>query len=106
MNDDIFISQIKYVKELVKKFDLANYKTTNTLMITHANLGVDEGGKSTGIYQYRAMIGSIIYLTASGLNIIYFIYLCVWYQVNLSDSHLITLRRILMYVRGTLNIRI
>jgi hypothetical protein len=49
MNDDIFISQIKYAKELIKKFDLDDCKTSKTPMTIDANLG-DERGKSTDIH--------------------------------------------------------
>jgi Reverse transcriptase (RNA-dependent DNA polymerase) len=50
MNDDIFISQTKYAKELIKKFGIDDCKTSKTPMTIDANLGVDEGGKSTNIH--------------------------------------------------------
>jgi hypothetical protein len=50
MKDDIFISQTKYTKELVKKFDLDDCKTSKTQMTVDANLGVDERGRSTDIH--------------------------------------------------------
>jgi hypothetical protein len=62
MKDDIFISQTKYDKELVKKFGLVDCKTSKTPMEIDVNLGVDDGGRSTDIHQYRAMIGSLLYL--------------------------------------------
>jgi Reverse transcriptase (RNA-dependent DNA polymerase) len=71
MKDDIFISQIKYAKELVKKFGLDDCKTSKTPMAIDANLGADEGERSTDIHQYRAMIGSLLYLTASRSNIMF-----------------------------------
>jgi Reverse transcriptase (RNA-dependent DNA polymerase) len=58
MKDDIFICQTKYAKELVKKFDLNNCKTSKTPMTIDANLGVDQGEMSTDIHQYKAMIDS------------------------------------------------
>jgi Reverse transcriptase (RNA-dependent DNA polymerase) len=50
MKDDIFISQTEYAKELVKKLDLDDCKTRKTSMEIDANLGVDEGGRSTDIH--------------------------------------------------------
>jgi hypothetical protein len=79
MKDDIFISQTKYAKELVKKFDIDDCKTNKTLMTTNANLDVDGGGKSTDIHQYRIMIGSLLYLTASMSDIMFYVYLCSRY---------------------------
>jgi hypothetical protein len=56
MKDDISISQIKYAKELVKKFSLEDCQTNKTQMVTNVNLGVDEGGNPTDIHQYRTII--------------------------------------------------
>jgi Reverse transcriptase (RNA-dependent DNA polymerase) len=79
MKDEIFISQTKYVKELVKKFGLDDCKTSKTPMTIDANLSVDEGGISTDIHQYRAMIGSLLYLTASRPDIMFSVCLCARY---------------------------
>jgi hypothetical protein len=102
--DGIFISQTKYAKELVKKFGLDDCKTSKTPMAVDANLGVDEGGRSTDIHQYRAMIGSLLYLTASRPDIMFSVCLCARYQANPKESHLVALKRILRYVKGTLNL--
>jgi hypothetical protein len=82
MKDVIFISQIKYAKELVKKFDIGDCKVSDMSMTTNANLDVNEKGKQTDIHQYRIMIDSILYLMASRQDIMFSIYLCVRYQVN------------------------
>jgi Reverse transcriptase (RNA-dependent DNA polymerase) len=104
MKDSIFISQTKYAKELVKKFDIDDCKTSKTPMAVDANLGVDEGGRSTDIHQYRAMIGSLLYLMASRPDITFYVCLCARYQANPKESHLVALKRILRYVKGTLNL--
>jgi hypothetical protein len=72
-------------------------------MPVDANLGVDEEGRSTDIHQYRTMIGSLLYLTASRPDIIFSIFLCARYQANPKESHLVALKRILKYVKCTLN---
>jgi hypothetical protein len=73
-------------------------------MAIDANLGVDEGGRSTDIHQYRAMIGSLLYLMASRLDIIFSVCLYAQYQTNPKEFHLIALKKILRYVKGTLNL--
>jgi hypothetical protein len=50
------------------------------------------------------MIDSLLYLTASRPDIIIFVCLCAWYQTNPKESHLIVLKRILRYVKCTLNL--
>jgi hypothetical protein len=93
MKDDIFISQTKYAKELIEKFGLDDCKTSKTSMTVNANLDVDEGGRSTNIHQYRAMIGSLLYLTASRSDTIFSVCLCVRYQANPKESHLVALKK-------------
>jgi cytochrome b involved in lipid metabolism len=50
MKDDIFISQTKYAKELVKKFGLDDCKTSKTPMTIDTNIDIDEWGRSTDIH--------------------------------------------------------
>ena len=45
-SDGIFISQVKYTKEIIKKFRLEDSKTCNTLMATTTKLDKDDQGKS------------------------------------------------------------
>jgi hypothetical protein len=107
INDDIFIRQTKYVKELVKKFDIDNCKTSKIPMTTNTNLDMDEGEKSTDIHQYSVMVGSLLYLTTSKSDIIFFfIYLYARYQANPKEFHLIILKRILRNIKGTLNLEL
>nr|GEZ19740.1 hypothetical protein [Tanacetum cinerariifolium] len=60
----IFISQDKYVKELLSKFGFSNVKTTSTPMETHKTLIEDEKGEDVDEHLYRSMIGSLMYLTS------------------------------------------
>nr|GFA86416.1 hypothetical protein [Tanacetum cinerariifolium] len=63
--DGIFISQDKYVKELLSKFGLSNVKTASTPMETHKTLIEDEKGEDVDEHLYRSMIGSLMYPTSS-----------------------------------------
>ncbi|GKE10578.1 hypothetical protein Tco_1414129, partial [Tanacetum coccineum] len=67
----IFISQDKYVTEILKKFGYTDVKTANTPMETHKPLLKDENGKDVDEHMYRSMIGSLMYLTSSRSDIIY-----------------------------------
>ncbi|GJS61574.1 putative ribonuclease H-like domain-containing protein [Tanacetum coccineum] len=69
--DWIFISQDKYVTEILKKFDFSNVKTASTPMETQKPLLKDEDGEEVDVYMYRSMIGSLMYLTASRPNIMF-----------------------------------
>ncbi|GKF61661.1 putative ribonuclease H-like domain-containing protein, partial [Tanacetum coccineum] len=64
-NDDrIFISQDKYVADILKKFNLVTVKTTSTPIKTNKALLKDEEAKDVDVHLYRSMIESLIYLTA------------------------------------------
>ncbi|GJV60061.1 putative ribonuclease H-like domain-containing protein [Tanacetum coccineum] len=69
--DGIFISQDKYVTEILKKFGFSNVKTTSTPMETHKPLLKDADGEDVDEHLYRSMIGSLMYLTSLRPDIIY-----------------------------------
>ncbi|GKB82691.1 uncharacterized mitochondrial protein-like protein, partial [Tanacetum coccineum] len=64
-NDGIFLSQDKYVTEILKKFGFSDVKTASTPMETHKPLLKDADGEDVDEHLYRSMIGSLMYLTSS-----------------------------------------
>ncbi|GKB98036.1 putative ribonuclease H-like domain-containing protein [Tanacetum coccineum] len=80
--DGIFISQDKYVIEILKKFSLSNVKTASTPMETNKPLLEDADGKDVDEHLYRSMIGSLMYLTSLRPDIMFAICqpkLGLWY---------------------------
>ncbi|GJR03690.1 hypothetical protein Tco_0526674 [Tanacetum coccineum] len=71
-----------------------------TPMVPLNNLGPDLVSKSVNETLYRGMIGSLMYLTAIRPDIQFSIVLCARYQSNPKESHLITVKRILEYLKG------
>ena len=63
--DEIFISQEKYAKNLVKRFGLDSKKHTSTPMSSSARLSCDAAGVELDPTLYRSMISSLLYLIAS-----------------------------------------
>ncbi|GJV06731.1 putative ribonuclease H-like domain-containing protein [Tanacetum coccineum] len=76
--DGIFISQDKYMVDILKKFDFATVKTTSTPMEPNKALIKDEEADSMDVHLYRSMIGSLMYLTASRPDIIFVVCAYVW----------------------------
>ena len=70
-------------------------------MSPNVKLTVDLLGKSVDSSLYRSMIGSLLYLTASRLDISYSVGVCARYQANPKESHMIALKRIIEYVKTT-----
>ncbi|GJR72517.1 putative ribonuclease H-like domain-containing protein, partial [Tanacetum coccineum] len=69
--DGIFISQDKYVAEILKKFDFVSVKTASTPIETQKPLVKDEEASDVDVHLYRSMISSLMYLTASRPDIMY-----------------------------------
>ncbi|GJU81307.1 putative ribonuclease H-like domain-containing protein [Tanacetum coccineum] len=75
-SDGIFISQDKYVAEILKKFDFASVKTASTPMETNKALVKDEEAEDVDVHLYRSMIRSLMYLTASRPDIMFAVCAC------------------------------
>ncbi|GJV87556.1 putative ribonuclease H-like domain-containing protein [Tanacetum coccineum] len=75
-DDGIFISQDKYVADILKKFDFVTVKTASTPIETNKALLKDEEAEDVDVHLYRSMIGSLMYLTASRPDIM-FVVLCL-----------------------------
>ncbi|GJT43693.1 putative ribonuclease H-like domain-containing protein [Tanacetum coccineum] len=99
-DDGIFISQDKYVANILKKFDFVNVKTASTPIETNKALLKDEEAKDVDVYLYRSMIGSLMYLTASRPDIIFAVCACARFQVTPKVSHLHAVKRIFRYFKG------
>ncbi|GJV23999.1 retrovirus-related pol polyprotein from transposon TNT 1-94 [Tanacetum coccineum] len=73
----ISICQEKYIKDLLKKYDLADCASVKCPMLPPSNLGPDESGVSVNE---------------------------TLYQANPKESHLVAIKRIFRYLKGTLNL--
>ncbi|GKE46918.1 hypothetical protein Tco_1478176 [Tanacetum coccineum] len=98
--DRIFISQDKYVTEILKKFGFTDFKTASTPMETQKLLRKDEDGEEVDVHLYRSMIGSLMYLSSSRPDIMFVVCACARYQVNPKVSHLHVIKRIFRYLKG------
>ncbi|GKD25000.1 uncharacterized mitochondrial protein-like protein, partial [Tanacetum coccineum] len=81
-DDGIFISQDKYVADILKKFDFVTMKTARTPIETHKALFKDEEAEDVDVHLYRSMIVSLMYLTASRPDIMFAVCACARFQVT------------------------
>ncbi|GJV95254.1 putative ribonuclease H-like domain-containing protein [Tanacetum coccineum] len=98
--DRIFISQDKYVTEILKKLSFTDVKTASTPMETQKLLLKDEDGEEVDVHLYRSMIGSLMYLTSLRPDIMFAVCACARYQVHPKVSHLHVVKRIFRYLKG------
>jgi hypothetical protein len=66
LQDGTFISQTKYIQDILNKFGTKDAKPIKTPMGTNGHLDLDMGGKSVDQKVYRSMIGSLLYLCVLG----------------------------------------
>ncbi|GKB75141.1 putative ribonuclease H-like domain-containing protein, partial [Tanacetum coccineum] len=95
----IFLSQDKYVKDILNKFDFRTIKPASTPIEAHKSLGKDEEGEDVDVHLYRSMIGCLMYLTASRPDIMFAVCLCARFQVTPKVSHLHAVKRIFRYLK-------
>ncbi|GJV62149.1 putative ribonuclease H-like domain-containing protein [Tanacetum coccineum] len=95
----IFLSQDKYVKDILNKFDFRTIKPASTPIEAHKSLGKDEEGEEVDVHLYRSMIGCLMYLTASRPDIMFAVCLCARFQVTPKVSHMHAVKRIFRYLK-------
>nr|GEV98313.1 uncharacterized mitochondrial protein AtMg00810-like [Tanacetum cinerariifolium] len=100
MSDGIFISQEKYVADILKKFDFTNVKTTSTPMDPNKALVKDTEAEDVDAHLYRSMIRSLMYLTNSRPDITFAVCAYARFQVTPKTSHLHVVKRIFRYLKG------
>ncbi|GJZ44537.1 putative ribonuclease H-like domain-containing protein [Tanacetum coccineum] len=98
--DGIFLSQDKYVYDILKKFGFSSVKTASTPMETHKPLLQDTAGTDVDVHLYRSMIGSLMYLTSSRPDIMFAVCACSRFQVQPKASHMHAVKRIFRYLKG------
>jgi hypothetical protein len=96
-----FMHQAKYTKDLIKKFNMAELKPVSTPMSSTSSLGPDEDGEAVDQREYRSMIGSLLYLTATRPDIQFIVGLCTRFQASPRSSHWTIVQRIFRYLKHT-----
>ncbi|GJZ22310.1 putative ribonuclease H-like domain-containing protein, partial [Tanacetum coccineum] len=102
--DGIFISQDKYVADMLRRFSFTDVRTASTPMDTKKPLLKDLDGDDVDVHLYRSMIGSLMYLTSSRPDIMFAVYACARFQVTPKVSHLHAVKRIFRYLKGQPNL--
>nr|GEU36858.1 hypothetical protein [Tanacetum cinerariifolium] len=99
-SDGIFISQDKYVDEILRKFKYDDVKPANTLMDKEKALLKDSDGDDVDVHLYRSMIRCLMYLTSSRPDIMFAVCTYAKFQVTPKVAHLHAVKRIFKYLKG------
>jgi hypothetical protein len=92
LKEGTFISQMKYTQDLLKRFGMKDAKPAKTPMGTDRHLDLNKGGKSVDQKAYRSMIGSLLYLCASRLDIMFSVCMCARFQSDPKECHLVVVK--------------
>jgi hypothetical protein len=76
MKNGTFISQGKYINDMLKKFGMEDAKSISTLMGTSGSLDSDISGNMVDQTMYRFMIRSLLYVTVSRQDVMFSVCMC------------------------------
>ncbi|WVZ54057.1 LOW QUALITY PROTEIN: hypothetical protein U9M48_004922 [Paspalum notatum var. saurae] len=96
-----FVHQAKYTRDIFKKFEMGDSKPMTTPTSTNMALDADEDGEAVDQKEFRGMIGSLLYLTATRPDIQFAVCLCACYQASPRTSHRQAVKRIFRYLKFT-----
>eukprot|EP00253_Pinus_taeda_P031273 PITA_31273 len=101
--DSIFLSQTKYLKQILKKYGMEDSKLVCTPMVTGCSPSAND--ESVAVHQptYRSMIRSLLYLTGTQPDIMHTVGIVGRFQENANETHLQAVKRIFKYLQGTQN---
>jgi hypothetical protein len=97
-----FVHQAKYMKDLIKKFNMTELKLVSTSMSMVMSLGPDEDDEAVDQREYRSMIGSLLYLMTTWPDIQFAVCICAHFQAFSCSSHRKTIQRIFRYLKHKL----
>jgi hypothetical protein len=100
--EGMFISQEKYLREMMKRFQMEDSKPMGTPMVTRCKLRKDDDSSDVDQRSYRSMIGILMYITTSRPNIMHVVGMVGRYQVAPKEIHLQDVKRIFRYLKETM----
>nr|GEV71674.1 hypothetical protein [Tanacetum cinerariifolium] len=84
----------------------SGFQKVPTPMVEQAKLKLDLVGKLVDHTDYRSMIGSLMYVTSSRPDIMFATCMCARYRANPNEHHVLAVKRIFRYLKGTINLGI
>ncbi|GKC22906.1 retrovirus-related pol polyprotein from transposon TNT 1-94 [Tanacetum coccineum] len=99
----IFINQSKYALEILTKYGMHTSDPVDTPMVDRSKLDEDPLRNPVDQTQFRGVVGSLMYLTASRPDLVFVVYMCARYQAEPTKKHLEAIKRVFWYLRGTIN---
>ncbi|XP_028059437.1 uncharacterized protein LOC114263138 [Camellia sinensis] len=101
-----YLSQAKYASNLLACPGLTDCKTTSSPIDPQTRFTPIDGDLLSDVTLYRQLVGSLVYLTVTCLDIIYVVHLVSQYMSALRTPYYTALLCILCYLKGTMFYRL
>ncbi|XP_071916242.1 uncharacterized mitochondrial protein AtMg00810-like [Coffea arabica] len=101
--NEVFLCQQKYAKEVLKNFNMEGCKSTATPMNQKEKFCKEDGAEKVDEEPYRSLIGCLMYLTTTRPDIMQAVSLLSRYMHCASEIHFQAAKRILRYVKDTVD---
>ena len=101
MKYGIYITQSKYVKEILKTFGLEDSKLVSIPMVTGHKLSKNDDLTKVNQTLYRSMIGKFQYVVHKKPDIALCVGIVARFSANPRENHLMAVKRIMRYLKGT-----
>ena len=105
-SDGFFISQEKYIQDLLARAALTDERTVETPMELNVHLRATDGDPFLDPTRYRHLVGSLVYLAVTRPDISYPVHILSQFVSAPTSVHYSHLLRVLRYLRGTISHRL
>ncbi|KAI5348230.1 hypothetical protein L3X38_001117 [Prunus dulcis] len=99
----IFIHQKKYAMKILEKFGMRDCKSVAIPLVVNEKLCREDGSEAADENEFRQIVGSLLYLTATRPDVMFASSLLARCMHNPSKKHMGTAKRVLRYIQGTLD---
>lgn len=100
-SNGIFICQEKYAQKILTKLEMENSKPIESPIVSGTRLCKEEKGSKVDLTIYEHVVGSMMYLTATSLDIMYGVSLINRFMASHTEEHWSIAKRIMRYLKGT-----
>ncbi|KAM2593818.1 hypothetical protein TB1_042916 [Malus domestica] len=98
--DGIYLSQRKYVLDLLTETGMLAYKLAETPIVQNHHLVIYQDQIPTNKERYQRLVGRLIYLSLTRPYITYAVSVVSQFMHSLSEDHMAAVMRILSYLKG------
>lgn len=104
--EGIFICQRRYAEEVLRRFGMLESNYVNNPTVPGMQINSDAEGEPVDETYYKQIVGSLMYLTSTRPDLMYATSLLSRYMAKPTELHLQVAKRVLRYLKGTMNMRI